>query len=127
MIKVVCGVIVEDKRVLLAQRSENMEHPHKWEFPGGKIKEGETAEAALKRELREELRMDIHVTLAIQPVLWKYPDKTVHLQPVICQWVGGEPRAIEHHQLKWCLWAELKELDILDADIAIVNQIERFL
>ena len=127
MVKVVCGVIVENDRVLMAQRSAGMEHPFKWEFPGGKMNEGETAEAALKRELQEELRIDIHVTLVLQPVLWKYPDKTVNLQPVLCEWIEGQPQALEHQQLKWCLWHELQELDILDADIAIVNQIERFL
>ena len=111
----------------MAQRSAIMEHPLQWEFPGGKIAEGETEAEALKRELFEELGVNIHVNLALQPVLWKYPDKQVELYSMICERISGTPRPLEHQELRWCSRKELKSLNILDADIAILNQIERLL
>ena len=127
MVKVVCGELIENGRVLMARRSAIMEHPLQWEFPGGKIAEGEIEEDALKRELFEELGVNIHVNLALQPVLWKYPDKQVELYPMICERISGTPRPLEHQELRWCSRKELKSLNILDADIAILNQIERLL
>ncbi|MEQ9263452.1 MAG: (deoxy)nucleoside triphosphate pyrophosphohydrolase [Owenweeksia sp.] len=127
MIKVVCGVIIDGKKVLLAQRSVQMEHPLKWEFPGGKMENDETPGEALKRELLEELNMNIHVNLVLKPVFWTYPEKEVKLIPLLCKWTGGAILTREHQQLKWCNWNELQNMDVLEADIAIVNEIERFL
>jgi 8-oxo-dGTP diphosphatase len=61
VIKVVCGVIVDTDKVLCVQRSESMTLPLKWEFPGGKIEQGETSEECLNRELKEELNIEVSI------------------------------------------------------------------
>ena len=126
-IRVVTAEVRRDDQYLITQRLEKSTLPGLWEFPGGKIAEGEIEEDALKRELFEELGVNIHVNLALQPVLWKYPDKQVELYPMICERISGTPRPLEHQELRWCSRKELKSLNILDADIAILNQIERLL
>ncbi len=124
MIQVVCGVVVEGKRVLMAQRSAQMEHPLKWEFPGGKVQDHESAAEALERELLEELKLEIYVIRALTEVVWKYPRREVSLQPLLCGIRQGKPRAMEHAAIIWCTFEELQKLDILEADVSIVKQIE---
>ena len=61
MIEVACAIIIEKEKVLVTQRSESMPHALKWEFPGGKVKEGETPESCIGREIKEELGLEIRV------------------------------------------------------------------
>ena len=80
MINVTCAIIKnEENEVLVVQRGKKSDHPFKWEFPGGKINEGETEEDCIIREIREELFMDIVIRSRLRPVSHDYGNKKIHL------------------------------------------------
>jgi 8-oxo-dGTP diphosphatase len=123
MIKVSCAIIVNvQKQVLVTQRSAHMPLPLKWEFPGGKIEENETAEACLIREIKEELNIEIQITGSLPPNDHQYPDKLIRLIPFICLQKDGELVLKEHADYKWLDAKDLLDLDWAEADLPIVKQ-----
>ncbi len=119
MINVVCALIRDGEgRVLACQRPAEKAQGGKWEFPGGKIEPGEAPEAALIREIGEELGCRIKVGSACPVVEYHYPGFSVRLMPFLCEVVAGEPSPVEHTRL---LWAEdaAKRLDWAGADVPV--------
>ncbi len=100
-IDVCCALIMKEDRILITQRSEKMKLPLKWEFPGGKLKEGEPADIAIVREIKEELAMNIKVLKTLTPTDHNYGDFKIKLIPFICEIIEGEPMLIEHKQFYW--------------------------
>lgn len=98
-----------------------MHLPLKWEFPGGKIEQGENAKACLKRELFEELGVDIKILEALPPTTHSYSEKSVQLLPFRCNIIGGEIVLREHKQVVWLPLEKLENLDWAEADIPIVK------
>lgn len=96
---VVCAIIEKDGMILAAQRGVNQSNAGLWEFPGGKVHSGETAEQALKREICEELAVEISIVKQLQPVSYRYPWIFIRLIPFICSISQGEPVALEHSQV----------------------------
>lgn len=122
MIDVCCALIVnEDGKVLVAQRSERMSLPLKMEFPGGKIESGESPEACLIREIKEELNVDIAVLSALGRHNHVYPDFAIRLIPFICKIISGTVELKEHVAYQWLIPDELPFCDWAAADIAVVN------
>jgi 8-oxo-dGTP diphosphatase len=121
-IRVVGAVIYnEQKEILCALRSPEMSLPNLWEFPGGKIEEGENPEEALVREIREELGCTIEVYEKIEEVHHEYPNVIVNLLTYKAKIVEGEPKAKEHAELKWMPFQELHSLEWAPADIPTVE------
>ncbi len=119
---VACAIIEQDGTVLTAQRSATMSLPLKWEFPGGKIEAGETAEECLIRELREELGVSVFIGSALSPATHSYQDFTVTLYPFICRLTGGTVTMHEHHALKWVEPQQMPELDWAAADLPVISE-----
>lgn len=119
VIEVVCAVIVEDGRVLLCKRADGMHLAGHWEFPGGKVEEGEGAREALAREIREELGCRIVVGEALSPVEHVYPDLALRLRPFRCVVCEGRPEALEHEEIGWFRREELGELGLAGADVEV--------
>jgi 8-oxo-dGTP diphosphatase len=121
-IPVVCAVIERDDRVLLAQRPVNKHLALKWEFPGGKVEPGETAEAALLREIREELQCEIRVVRSLARFTHTYDRTTIEMIPFICRLEAGSPapRPAEHAAIAWVLPRELTRYDLAAADLPVV-------
>lgn len=121
-LQVACALIEQDGRVLAARRSAAMSMPLKWEFPGGKIHEGESAEACLKREIREELGIDVAVGHPLTAVTHRYPALTVTLYPFRCSILAGTITLHEHAALAWLMPGDLPALDWADADRPVIEE-----
>jgi 8-oxo-dGTP diphosphatase len=122
MLQVTCALIINPQnQILAAQRSQTMTLPLKWEFPGGKIEPGETAEDCLIREIKEELNIEIQIIKALPSNTHTYPKITIELIPFICEHTSGEILLKEHAQYSWLHKNELLALDWADADVPIVK------
>lgn len=124
-IKVVGGIIINKNKILVAQRSIQKEHPLKWEFPGGKIKVNENPIDALKREIKEELSVDVKKYKFLLDYEYDYQDiKKIHLYFYKIDEYIGKVRNIEHNQLLWIQYNDLEKLDFLDGDRMIIDHIQ---
>jgi 8-oxo-dGTP diphosphatase len=123
MIDVTCAIIRnEDNEVLVVQRGEKTDHPYKWEFPGGKVAEGESNEDCMVREIREELSIEIVICDWLDPVEFDYGKKQIRLIPFICDTLDEMPLLSEHISFKWIPARELENIDFSEADIPVANQ-----
>lgn len=122
-INVVGAVIVRDGAVLCAQRGSSGSLPGLWEFPGGKIEPGETARAALEREIVEELDCVVKVGERLTTTTYAYDFGDVTLTTFWCEMVSGAPRLTEHANVTWLASSELEKLEWARADIPAVRLI----
>lgn len=120
-INVVGAVFVKNGRILAAKRSESMSLPGLWEFPGGKIETGETAEAALLREISEEFNCDIEVKSYLTTTEYEYPFGVVSLATYFVDLKGAEPEITEHSEIRWLLPIELFDVEWAPADVPAVR------
>lgn len=118
--QVVCALIEREGRVLAARRRLAKSQGGKWEFPGGKLHEGELPRDALVREIAEELRIAIRVGDTLAPATHDYGGFAITLIPFRCAIASGEPDPVEHEALAWCEPGELAALDWAAADVPIV-------
>ena len=123
IIPVTCALIVQNGKLLCAQRSENMALPLKWELPGGKIEPNESEEDCLRREILEELGLIIQVENRLDANLHEIqPGKQIQLIPFMCKIIGGTLQATEHKEIVWLDFTELLQLDWAEADVPIIKQ-----
>ncbi|MBP5770870.1 MAG: (deoxy)nucleoside triphosphate pyrophosphohydrolase [Bacteroidaceae bacterium] len=131
-LNVVAAIIVHDGRVFATQRGYGPMKDY-WEFPGGKVEEGETLEAALRREIREELATDVHVGQLFQTVQYDYeaiPDgprarEAFHLclHCFLCTLKGPAPQLLEHEAARWLAPADFFTVEWLPADLDLVRRL----
>ena len=122
---VVGGLIYQNEKILICQRKEEGEHPLKWEFPGGKLKDNENNQEALKRELKEELSIEINEMIFFDEYLYEYKKLSKNLKLVFFQifQFGGEIQNKVHQQLKWIEISKLGDYDFLEGDLKIINKL----
>jgi 8-oxo-dGTP diphosphatase len=125
-IEVVAAAIMEDGKVFATQRGYG-EYKDWWEFPGGKIEVGETREAALIREIREELNTEIVVEELIDTVEWDYPDFHLVLHCFRCSVRSGELTLLEHEAARWLTADNIREVNWLPADLDIIEHVAKLL
>lgn len=108
------AVIRKDQRLLLALRPREKRHGGLWEFPGGKVAEGETHAQALARELHEELGVTVG---SAGPSVHSVRDPGSSFEIHFCEVeISGEPRALEHQEVRWVTMAEARELELAPSD-----------
>ncbi len=119
---VTCAIIEKDGLVLCAQRSELMHLPLKWEFPGGKVAGSESPEDCLRREISEELGIEVEIIARLPSSRHSYPGcSPFELVPFRCRIKEGLPVAKEHRQIMWVSVSELRSLDWSGADIPVLE------
>lgn len=123
----VVGAVIEDdsNNILCAQRPEGKNLALKWEFPGGKIEDGETPFEALKRELVEEMALDIRIGEKITTTVYEYDFGVVELTTYYAKIIAGEIQLIEHAQMRWINPVEIEKLDWAPADIPAIEIIKQ--
>jgi 8-oxo-dGTP diphosphatase len=115
---VVAAVVVDDGKYLCMQRCRSKydyisEH---WEFPGGKVEEGESDHHTLLREIKEEMDWDIFVGRLLGTITYEYPDFTISLEAYLCKGGKGQFKLLEHLDYKWLKRSEMSALDWTEAD-----------
>ncbi len=124
-IDVVGAVIVRAGKILCAQRGPHGSLGGLWEFPGGKIERGESARAALEREIVEELKCRVSVADVVATTTHEYEFGIVTLTTFYCELVSGVPELTEHSEVRWLSPHELMDLAWAPADIPAVERIVR--
>ena len=124
-INVAAAVIYVDDLFLLSKRLEHQHQGGKWEFPGGKIEDGESTEQALSRELKEELNIDIIEQSAFMSLSFEYPEKHVNLHFQLVTNFSGKEQGVEGQQVEWFTKNDLITLTFPDANAPVVNKIKQ--
>ena len=124
VIKVVAAIIAEKGRIFATQRGYG-EFKDGWEFPGGKIEEGETPQQALVREIQEELDTEVEVGDLLGTVEYDYPTFHLSMQCFLCRIKSGRLNLKEHEAARWLAEDELDSVDWLPADIEVLEWISR--
>ena len=123
-VEVVAALIRDGSRFLICQRPAHKARGLLWEFVGGKIEPGETKEAALVRECREELGITLEVGEAFAEVLHEYPDITVRLTLFSARIREGTPQKLEHNALRWITPEEIPQYPFCPADTEILEKLQ---
>ena len=122
-VRVVAAVIRKDDKIFATQRGYG-EFKDGWEFPGGKIEEGETPEQALTREIKEELNTEIQVGKLIDTIEYDYPKFHLSMDCFWCEIMQGGLELKEHEAARWLSKEELYSVDWLPADVGVVERVE---
>lgn len=123
MITVTAGLLVDEDQILIAKRSKNSRMGQKWEFPGGKVKQGESPEECLIRELKEELNIEVSIEDFLSENIHVYDWGTVRLLAYYVRWKEGEIEPRVHERVKWARIDNLHEYDFLSADIPLIKKL----
>jgi 8-oxo-dGTP diphosphatase len=124
MKQVVAALILRDGKILVCQRTRHQTMPLKWEFPGGKIEEGEQPRDAMRRELEEELGIDATVGDEVARIRHRYPNgASVELRFYVVREFRGEIENRIFRDLQWVDKSELPNYDFLEADLSLVRDL----
>lgn len=122
-VRVVAAVIRKDDKIFATQRGYG-EFKDGWEFPGGKIEDGETPEQALAREIKEELDTEIQVGKLIDTIEYDYPKFHLSMDCFWCEIMQGGLELKEHEAARWLSKEELYSVDWLPADVGVIERVE---
>jgi len=124
MTEVAVAILKRDAKILICQRKQGGRYALKWEFPGGKLESGETVEQCLRRELQEELSIEIHSIEHIETLSAYYEDGGMfNVSYCFVHGFEGEPRNNVFEQIRWVTISELKEMDLLDGNKPFVEKL----
>ena len=126
MLNVTCAIIKFGDKILVTQRSEKMKLPLKWEFPGGKLEDNESEIDCIKREVLEEINIEIDIIKKLSESIYDYGTFEIKLIPFLANFISGDIKLTEHKEYKLLKLSELRNLDWAEADKPIVEEILKF-
>ena len=121
-IEVVAAIIHQEDKILATQRGYG-DYKGWWEFPGGKMEDGETEEEAIVREIREELEVEIAVERKVCTVEYNYPQFHLRMHCFWCSIAQGVPQLKEHQSARWLAKEEWESVEWLPADVEVLEQL----
>ncbi len=124
MIKVVAAIIEKEDKVLFCRRGPGENCPFLWEFPGGKIEEGETPFEAIIREIKEELCAEIEPEEIFCEYPFSYPEKDIYFYFIRAKLISEKIEPTFHSEIKWLLPSESKSLEFCPADVFAAEKLE---
>lgn len=122
---VTAAIIHKEDKILIAQRKKHADHALKWEFPGGKLNFGENPKEGLKREIIEELDMEIAVEDIFEVVSQLYGQRHILLLCYTCRYLGQNPSIRDCQDFRWVTPEEMAEYDFTEADIPVVRKLQQ--
>jgi 8-oxo-dGTP diphosphatase len=122
---VTAALIRDEDKILIAQRGRRKRFGWKWEFPGGKVRPDETPEDCLRREIKEELNLEIRVEKHFCTTHHQYPDFNIELIAFWCSIVGGKMKLADHEQVLWVTVPEMNEYTFVEADLNVISALEK--
>jgi mutator protein MutT len=123
IIEVVAAIIRRDSQILITRRFKDVHLPGLWEFPGGKVEPNESLQAALEREILEELGVNIRIEEELFTVEYDYPAKSIRLHFFTCSIIDGDPSPIDVADLCWVSAAELVQFEFPPADAELIAKL----
>ena len=122
---VTCAIIVKEGKILIARRAVDQKLAGKWEFPGGKVEDGESPEECLKRELAEEFGIQVEVGEYITSSKHQYDHISIELIAFHTKYISGTFTLTDHDKIEWVKPAELLDYDLAKADVPIAQEISQ--
>lgn len=124
MIKVVAAILKKEDKILIAKKREGKPLAGLWEFPGGKIEEGETPEESIIRELMEEMNIKVRVNEYVGESIYDYGDgKIISLKGFTAEIIEGNIKLTDHDEYKWVTLEEIYNYKVAPADISLISKI----
>jgi 8-oxo-dGTP diphosphatase len=123
MKKVTAAILVENGRILIARRKAGDPLAHKWEFPGGKIEDGETPQECLEREMREEFQITVQVAECLGESVYHGQHGSIQLLAYRTYWKEGTLLPMVHDEIQWVAPEHLHEYDFAPADVPFVKKL----
>jgi mutator protein MutT len=123
-IEVAAGLVFRDRKLLITQRRPDAYLGRFWEFPGGKREPCESFEDCLRRELREELGIEIEILRLFDAITHAYTEKTVLLKFYLCRWTRNEPQALGCEALAWVSQGQLLNFSFPAADAQLIKKLQ---
>jgi len=123
-VEVAAALVFREGKLLITQRQADAHLGGLWEFPGGKCEPGESFEVCLRRELREELGIEVAVDELVESLTHAYPDKTVHLKFYRCRWLQHEPQPLGCAAFAWVGPHELSHYAFPAADARLLGKLQ---
>ena len=120
-IEVAAGLVFRDGKLLITQRPTGSHLGGLWEFPGGKREPDESFEECLRRELKEELCIEVDIHELVASISHDYPEKSVTLKFYRCTWKANEPQALGCPDLRWVSAEELRRYEFPEADVKLIE------
>lgn len=125
MKEVVAALIYRENRFMICQRPQDKAQALLWEFAGGKVEPGETKQQALKREFQEELGVELNVGEIYMEVTHPYEEGSIHLTVFLAEIAKGEPKLLEHHDLRWITPDEIEQYAFCPADMPVLERLKQ--
>ncbi|MEC0269430.1 (deoxy)nucleoside triphosphate pyrophosphohydrolase [Paenibacillus anseongense] len=122
---VAAALLINEGKILIAQRKSSDKLAGKWEFPGGKQEPGESLVECLKREINEEFGIDVKVGEFFDQNTYHYESGSIELHAYWCTWTSGEMIPVDHDDVRWVSIDEMSNYDFAPADVPFVNKLRQ--